>query len=150
MPAACYLYGAAVFLGGVLTSVSLEPDPLLEENPCERCKLCTTVCPVEMISKREIVSITIAGREYSYGKKRNNACCLIGCGSFHGLGLNKKWSTWNPYRVDYPLPEEKEELMELSRRVRRADPDRQGKPASIMELQCSSTYPRRETGGGTG
>ena len=150
MPAACYLYGAAVFLGGVLTSVSLELDPLLEENPCERCKLCTTVCLVEMISKREIVSVTIAGREYSYGKKRNNACCLIGCGSFHGLGLNKKWSTWNPYRVDYPLPEEKEELMELSRRVRRADPDRQGKPASIMELQCSSTYPRRETGGGTG
>jgi len=126
-------FGATVFLGAVLTSAELEADPLLDENPCERCKLCTTVCPVEMIDKKETVSVTIGGREYSYGKKRNNACCLIGCGGFHGLGPNKKWSTWSPYWVDYPFPEDETELIELSRKVRRADPDRQGKPAFRTE-----------------
>jgi len=47
-------YGAMVELGTVLTSAKLEPDPLLENNPCDRCKLCTSVCPVEMISKKEL------------------------------------------------------------------------------------------------
>ncbi len=126
-------FGAAVYLGAVLTTAKLEPDPLLEESPCQRCKICTTVCPVEMISKRQTVSVTIAGREYSYAKKDNNARCIIGCGGFHGLGPNKKWSTWSPYRVDYPLPADEAELIELSRRLRRADPDRQDKPAFRTE-----------------
>lgn len=137
-------FGSAVFLGAVLTSAKLEPDPLLEENPCDKCKLCISVCPVEMISKKETVSVTIAGREYSYGKKKNNAACIIGCGGFHGLGPNKKWSTWSPYRVDYPLPDDEAELVELSRQIRRADPDRQGKPAFRTEREfCfdpSETY----------
>ena len=45
-------HGSMVELGTVLTSAELEPDPLLETNPCDRCKLCTTVCPVEMIGKK--------------------------------------------------------------------------------------------------
>ena len=124
-------FGSAVYLASVLTSAELEADPLLEENPCDKCKLCTTVCPVEMISTKESVSVTIAGREYSHGKKGNNARCLIGCGGYHGLGLNKKWSIWSPFRVDYPLPDNEAELIALSRRVRAADPDKQGNRAFL-------------------
>jgi epoxyqueuosine reductase QueG len=55
-------FGAAVYLTSVLTSAELEPDPLLEANPCDKCKLCTTVCPVEMLSPRVTDSVTIAER----------------------------------------------------------------------------------------
>ena len=46
-------YGALLVLGTVITSAELEPDPLMAENPCDKCKMCTLVCPVEMISKKE-------------------------------------------------------------------------------------------------
>lgn len=130
-------FGSAVYLASVLTSAELEADSLLEESPCDKCKLCTTVCPVEMISTRESVSVTIAGKEYSHGKKGNNARCIIGCGGYHGLALNKKWSTWSPFRVDYPLPDNEAELIAQSRQVRAADPDKQGSRAFLtMRDKC--------------
>ncbi|MFC1865510.1 hypothetical protein ACFLYB_02205 [Chloroflexota bacterium] len=46
-------YGALVELGTVLTSAKLESDPLLKKNPCDRCKLCTAVCPVEMMGNKK-------------------------------------------------------------------------------------------------
>ena len=128
-------FGSAVGLGSVLTSAVLEPDPLLDENPCDQCKLCTTVCPVEMMSQKETVSVTIADREYTIAKKGNNARCLIGCGGYHGLGPNKKWSTWSPYRVDYPLPEDEAGLRKLCIRIRTADPDKQGKRANLTQRE---------------
>jgi Pyruvate/2-oxoacid:ferredoxin oxidoreductase delta subunit len=126
-------FGSAVFLGSVLTSAVLKADRVLEENPCDKCRLCTTVCPVEMIDKKQSVSVEIAGREYSYGKKGINARCIIGCGGYHGLSPNKKWSTWSPYRVDYPLPEDEIALVALSRRVRAADPYRQESRALLTQ-----------------
>jgi len=126
-------FGSAVFIGSVLTSAILEPDPILEENPCDKCKLCTTVCPVEMIDKKETMSVTIDGREYSYGKKKSNARCLIACGHNHGLGPDKTWSTWSPYHVDYPFPNEVVEVIALSRQIRAADPNFQGKRAVLTQ-----------------
>jgi len=126
-------FGSAVFLGSVLTSAVLEPDPLLEEDPCDKCKLCTTVCPVEMMDKKKIVSVNIAGREYSYGKKESNARCKIACGHNHGLSPDKKWSTWSPYHVDYPFPNEVAEVAALSRRIRAADPNFQGKRSALTQ-----------------
>jgi epoxyqueuosine reductase QueG len=124
-------FGSVVFLGSVLTSAVLEPDPLLEEDPCDKCKLCTTVCPVEMMAKKETMSVTIAGREYSYGKKETNARCIIACGHNHGLGPDKTWSTWSPYHADYPFPDDVAEVVTLSRQIRAADPNTQGKRAAL-------------------
>jgi epoxyqueuosine reductase len=126
-------FGSAVFLGSVLTSAMLEPDLLLEEDTCDKCKLCTTVCPVEMMDKKETMSVTIAGREYSYGKKETNARCIIACGHNHGLGTDKKWSTWSPYHVDYPFPDDVNEVVTLSRQIRAADPNFQGKRAVLTQ-----------------
>ena len=126
-------YGAAVYFVSVLTSAELAPDPLLEENPCSKCKLCITVCPVEMVHPTQTDMVRIAGREYMHGEKGNNARCLIGCGGYHGLSPNRKWSTWAPYRVDYPLPAKEEELVRLSRQVRGADPDKQGKRSLLNQ-----------------
>jgi epoxyqueuosine reductase QueG len=85
-------YGAMVELGTVLTSAVLKPDPLLENNPCDRCKICTAVCPVEMMSKNKSVRVRVAGIDEEIAEKRPNTCCWIGCTGYHGLSPNKKWS----------------------------------------------------------
>lgn len=115
-------YGAMVELCTVLTSAGLEPDPLLESNPCDRCKMCTAVCPVEMISKRDSKVVRIAGIDEEIAEKRPNTCCWIGCTGYHGLSANKKWSNWSPYRLGYPLPQDKSELDDLNIRLQKADP----------------------------
>jgi hypothetical protein len=86
-----------------------------------------------MMDKKETMSVTIAGREYSYGKKETTARCIISCGHSHGLGPNKTWSTWSPYHTDYPFPKEVAEVIALSRRIRAADPDLQGKRAVLTQ-----------------
>ena len=126
-------FGSAVLLASVLTSAELAADPVLETNPCDKCKLCTTVCPVEMIGKKQSVAVTIAGREYTYAKKGHYVRCRIGCGGFHGLGPKKQWSTWSPYRVQYPLPEDEAELIALNRQIRAADPTMQGSRAFLTQ-----------------
>jgi epoxyqueuosine reductase len=115
-------YGAMVELGTVLTSAKLESDPLLETNPCDRCKACTAVCPVEMIDRKKAVTVHVAGIDEEIAQKRPNTCCWIGCTGYHGLSPNKKWSNWSPYRLDFPLPESKIELDALNIRLQKADP----------------------------
>ena len=115
-------YGAMVELGTVLTSAKLESDPLLETNPCDRCKACTAVCPVEMIDRKKAVTVHVAGIDEEIAQKRPNTCCWIGCTGYHGLSPNKKWSNWSPYRLDFPLPEGKDELDALNIRLQKADP----------------------------
>ncbi len=115
-------YGAMVELGTVLTSAQLEPDPLLEKNPCDRCKICAAVCPVGMISKKNVVTVRVAGIDEEIAEKRPNSCCWIGCSGYHGLEPNGKWSNWSPYRLQHPLPESKKELDALNARLMKSDP----------------------------
>lgn len=117
------LYGSAILLGTVLTSASLESDPLLEENPCDGCKMCVASCPVEMMHKKESVKVTVAGITEEIARKRTNNCCWIGCSGYHGLSPRKRWSNWSPYRVDTPLPVDDSKVDELCTRIRKADPD---------------------------
>lgn len=43
-------YGNMVWLGAVITSADLEPDPILEKNPCQgKCRVCIDHCPVGAI-----------------------------------------------------------------------------------------------------
>jgi epoxyqueuosine reductase len=115
-------HGALVELGTVVTSAELEPNPLVEENPCDRCKLCTAACPVGMINTKEKKTVTIAGIKEEIAVKRPNTCCWIGCTGYHGLSPNRKWSNWSPYRLEVPLPQEKGKLDELNTRLQKADP----------------------------
>jgi epoxyqueuosine reductase QueG len=116
-------YGSAVQIGTVLTSAKLESDPLLEENPCDRCKMCVASCPVEMMHKQESVEVTVAGITEEISRKRTNNCCWIGCSGYHGLSFNRKWSNWSPYRVHTPLAEDDKEIDALCTRIRKVDPD---------------------------
>jgi epoxyqueuosine reductase len=115
-------YGALVELGSVLTSAELICDPVLDKNPCDRCKICSMVCPVEMMSSRESVKVKVAGITEEIALKRPNTCCWIGCSGYEGLSTEGKWSNWSPYRLGKPLPEEKSELDALCVRLQKADP----------------------------
>ena len=118
-------YGALVELGTIVTDAELEPDPLLEENPCDRCKLCTAACPVQMIGNKDVVSVTVAGITDEIAVKRPNTCCWIGCTGYHGLASNREWSNWSPYRLSALLPQNKNELDGLNIRLQKADPQMQ-------------------------
>lgn len=134
-------YGAVVELGTILTSAELKADPLLGANPCDRCNLCTAVCPVEMIGKKETIAVRVAGISDEIAKKRPNTCCWIGCSGYHGLAPNGKWSTWSPYRVDYPLPMDKSSLDALNIRLQKADPQMQLEDNSFTNYREAAFNP---------
>ncbi|MGC9319895.1 MAG: 4Fe-4S binding protein [Armatimonadota bacterium] len=62
----------------MLTDAPLQPDPLYDGPAlCDRCMACVTECPVDAISAEEAVTITLAGREVTWGKLAEWQC-------FHG------------------------------------------------------------------
>ena len=116
-------HGAAVLLGTVLTSAILEPDPLFEDHPCDRCGLCMLSCPVRMMDGNKAMRTDIAGVTQEISARRPHSCCWIGCGDYHGLSPDGKWSNWSPYRLDSPLPRTKEEMDRLLINLRKEDPE---------------------------
>jgi len=118
-------YGALVELGSVLTLAPLASDPILQENPCDRCLSCSLVCPVEMMSTKESIEVKVASITEEISRKRPNTCCWIGCSGYEGLSADGKWSNWSPYRLDEPLPEEKSDLDALCIKLQKADPQMQ-------------------------
>ncbi len=117
-------YGAMVELGAVITSANLSPDAAIpdEEHPCDACKMCSLVCPVEMVPTRAAMTVKIAGLSETIAKKRTNTCCWIGCTGYEGAHPSGKWSNWSPYRLGIPLPDDKDELDALCTRLQKDDP----------------------------
>jgi len=98
-------YGAAVSLCSVVTSAELEPDPLVEGDICQDCRLCVATCPSHFISMKDETSVSIAGREYAHNKKANNLRCNVTCGGANGVSHSTaKWSTWSYKVLDLPAP----------------------------------------------
>ena len=120
-------HGARVELGRVLTSAVLRPDmPIADaHHPCDRCKMCSLVCPVEMIHPKPSTQVTVAGITETIARKRPNTCCWIGCTGYEGLATAQTWSNWSPYRLGQPLPADKRELDALCIRLQKADPQMQ-------------------------
>ncbi|BBO91381.1 hypothetical protein [Desulfosarcina ovata] len=71
-------YGARVELGSVLISAALTPDPPIpdDEHPCDRCKMCSRVCPAEMIQPKASIQIAVAGITETIARKRPNHLLL--------------------------------------------------------------------------
>jgi epoxyqueuosine reductase QueG len=120
-------HGALVELGSVLTSANLTPDAPIpdKDHPCDRCKMCSLVCPVEMIHPRASTQVTIAGVTETISRKRPNTCCWIGCTGYEGLAASRSWSNWSPYRLGRPLPKDKQEIDNLCISLQKADPQMQ-------------------------
>lgn len=117
-------FGALVELGSVLTSAGLKTDsPILdEEHPCDKCKMCSFVCPVGMIHPKDSMQVTVAGITETIARKQPNTCCWIGCTGYEGLATSGNWSNWSPYRLSHALPKEKKELDALCISLQKADP----------------------------
>ena len=120
-------YGALVELGSVLTSATLTPDiPIPDEkHPCDRCKMCSLVCPVQMVQPKASIQVTVAGVTETISRKRPNTCCWIGCTGYEGLASSGNWSNWSPYRLGRSLPRDKQELDSLCISLQKADPQMQ-------------------------
>ena len=120
-------YGALVELGSVLTSATLTADTPIpdKDHPCDRCKMCSLVCPVEMIHPKASTQVTVAGITETISRKRPNTCCWIGCTGYEGLASSGTWSNWSPYRLGRPLPEDKQGLDSLCIGLQKADPQMQ-------------------------
>lgn len=129
--------GAMVELGTVLTSAELEPSPLLEENPCDRCKLCSASCPVGMIGKKASITVRVAGVVDEIAEKQPNTCCWIGCTGYQGLAQSGRWSNWSPYRLPKPLPSEKEALDATCIDLQKADPQMQLESNSFSDYRAA-------------
>jgi ferredoxin len=130
-------YGALVELGSVLTSARLPADAPIpdEDHPCDRCKMCSMVCPVEMIRPQESAEVTIAGITEKISSKRPNTCCWIGCSGYEGLSVDGTWSNWSPYRLGHPLPKDKQELDKLCIRLQKADPQMQDAHSGLADYR---------------
>ena len=107
-------YGGSVYLGGVLTTAPLEPDPMLQENPCNQCKICVKACTTGYFPKDEIEDfqpVMIGGFKEEYSKRGIYARCGIGCAGWTGLSKDGTWSTWTPDHIcliGTPMEKEKD------------------------------------------
>ena len=101
-------HGAAVLLGALVTSAKLEPtNPIpLKDSPCDKCKLCVSVCAFRMFDKKEEDSYTLGGYTFSFSKRNNLSRCYAVCGGLSGLDKTGNWSTWSPGRTPFPETEE--------------------------------------------
>jgi len=106
-------YGAAIILGGVVTTAELEPTPSLppEDNYCDSCRLCMASCASGMMSPDEKTTVAMGGVEFIYSKRRSYLRCEYVCGGFTGLHPSGRWSTWSPGR--FVIPDDENEFRDL-------------------------------------
>ena len=95
-------YGSRVLFQTVVTDAPLKSDPMLEETPCDGCRICTRVCQVGMIHPREKAQLTIGGKLFTHARKGHNLRCIFCCAGFTGQSRHKGWSTWSPGRITLP------------------------------------------------
>ncbi|MDP6269850.1 MAG: epoxyqueuosine reductase [Alphaproteobacteria bacterium] len=109
-------HGAMVSLATAVTTAELEPTAPLPaaENFCQCEEMeCVSACPAAFLheGKKDMVSVTMGGVEFSYAKRRNYNRCGFVCGGYSGLHPSGKWSTWSPGR--FPIPKKDENLRDV-------------------------------------
>jgi hypothetical protein len=92
-------YGAAVYLGSVVTNAKLQSDPALPpryfiENFCYHCRVCEKTCVAGMFDAQEEEYVLLNGSLHPRGKRHNIDFCNASCFGLHSISRDKKWSTW--------------------------------------------------------
>lgn len=103
-------FGARVLYNTVITDLDLPSDPMLDNSPCDGCRICTKVCQSNFINPKEKTAVTIGGRSFEHNKKAHNLRCIFVCAGFSGQNKHAGWSTWSPGRVILP---ESDDALEL-------------------------------------
>ncbi|MCX6004717.1 MAG: hypothetical protein NT082_03500 [Chloroflexi bacterium] len=113
-------YGAAVYLGSVVTNAVLKSDPVLParyamDNRCRTCKLCDKTCTLSMFRDDEEEHLLLNGELHARGKRNNLDFCNLSCFGLHSISKDKKWSNWgrhwiNDYIDSQPDPDKRQEV----------------------------------------
>ncbi len=111
-------HGARVLYHSIVTDAGLAPHPMLEETPCDGCRICTRVCQGGYMHPKLEDGVTIGGRRHVHTRKANNLRCIFVCGGLTGQSRYPRWSTWSPGRIQ--LPDSDGPLSGLWARVARA------------------------------
>ncbi|TXT62609.1 MAG: putative Fe-S protein [Promethearchaeota archaeon] len=104
-------YGGSLYLAGVLTTAPLKPDPMAEENYCNKCKVCFQACTTGYFDKdkeEDIQEVIIGGYKEIYAKRGTYSKCGIGCAGLVGVSEDNSWSTWTANHIcikQYPNQE---------------------------------------------
>ena len=76
----------------VMTTAELEPDPMIEDDICDKCMKCVDACPVGAISRDEPVEFEIAGHPIRMAKVDKGKCGP--CHSGKGPGFENSYPTF--------------------------------------------------------
>ena len=97
-------YGAAIYLGTVITDAPLKSDPLppardTMDTRCRTCKLCDKSCTLRMFRDDEEEYLLINGELHARGKRDNLDLCNMPCFGLHGISSDKKWTNWGRHWI---------------------------------------------------
>jgi hypothetical protein len=93
-------YGAATYLGTVVTDAVLKSDPLryssrhFVDKWCRKCRVCDKVCLLGMFIGDDEEYILLNGELHPRAKRRDLLLCTGSCFGLHSVSNDKKWSTW--------------------------------------------------------
>ncbi|MEE9913686.1 MAG: hypothetical protein K4571_18405 [Deltaproteobacteria bacterium] len=97
-------FGAAVYLGSLVTNAVLKSDPALPprqtmDERCRTCKLCDKSCTLRMFEDNEEEYLLLNGELHARGKRNNVDFCNLSCFGLHAVSRDKKWSNWGRHVV---------------------------------------------------
>ena len=97
-------YGAAVYLGTVVTDAVLESDPALSprhfiDQYCTKCRACARSCVARMFIDDEEEYVLLNDELHPRGKRRDIEFCNASCFGLHSLSEDKKWSSWGRHWI---------------------------------------------------
>ncbi len=99
-------YGAAVFLGTVLTDAKLESDSIrytpryFVDGVCKKCRRCAASCSAQMFSAQDEESFLLNNELYPRARRVSLVLCTTACFGLHALSPNKKWTTWGIHWIN--------------------------------------------------
>ncbi len=97
-------YGAAVYLGTVITDAVFKSDPMMPprhilDNICSKCKICNHACPSKMFVGDKEEYVLMNGQLLPRGFRRDISYCNINCFGLHSVSDNLKWSSWGSHII---------------------------------------------------
>lgn len=143
-------YGAAVYLGAVLTDAALESDPTLPPDyfargVCRECKRCARACPSRMFEAGAEEYILLNGHLHPRGRRSNIDLCHISCFGLHSLSADRRFSNWGLHWIERWIdgqPEPDRKLRIVLDMFRRGLTVGDGWPRfDVLRVLCSRLWP---------
>jgi ferredoxin len=116
-------YGAALYLGTVVTEAVLQSDPPrysprhFIDGWCDRCRVCEKTCVAGMFEAKGEEYVLLNGELHPRGRRRNLDLCNASCFGLHSLSRDKKWTTWGTRWIEDWIDNEPDPADKLKMRL---------------------------------